>query len=195
MAGGKKGWSLEDITRVARERRDDVAEFVFNRLVPRVRQRDIDALHAKLRRPLTDLQESLDRYSREYPLLRSLGAKNVVWIVLQAADTLHLAASLFNHEAVSPASKAKLACALAYFISPIDLLPEGIIGPIGYADDVLVVAWVIDSILNGQNEEEKRLVHHLWKGGDADLDRLRGLVKHFDVVRALRDFSRVTRKK
>ena len=64
-------------------------------------------------------------------------------------------------------------------------MPEAILGPIGYADDVLVVIWVIDSILNGQNDEEKDLIHSLWQGSPDDLARLRKLLKHFDVIKSL----------
>ena len=42
-------------------------------------------------------------------------------------------------------TKAWIIAALAYFISPIDAIPDPIPG-IGYLDDALVVAWVMHSI-------------------------------------------------
>jgi uncharacterized membrane protein YkvA (DUF1232 family) len=33
---------------------------------------------------------------------------------------------------------------IAYIISPLDLLPEGIIGPAGYAEDIALAAYVIN---------------------------------------------------
>lgn len=33
--------------------------------------------------------------------------------------------------------------ALLYIISPIDLLPEGLIGPGGYADDAMLLAYLL----------------------------------------------------
>jgi len=34
------------------------------------------------------------------------------------------------------AHKAQLAAAIAYFVSPFDLIPEGLIGPGGFLDDI-----------------------------------------------------------
>lgn len=182
----QKKTPFEELALMAKQRADEVFELVFDKLAPQFDQKDIDRLYSTLRVPLQDVQKDFERFVDKYPLLKKLGADKVGWIVMQGADTLHLAASLFNDRQVSSKSKAKLACAIAYFISPIDIIPEGLLGPIGYVDDVLLVVWVIDSILNGQNEQEKELVQRLWQGTPEDLETLRGLLKHFDVVKALR---------
>jgi len=179
---------LEELAGLFKARASEVLEAVFGKVAPHFDQKDIDRLYHKLREPLEDGQKGVEKLVEKYPLLKNLGADKASWIVFQGADTLHLAASLFNHPKVSPASKTKLAVALAYFISPIDLLPEGLIGPIGFADDILLVVWVIDSILNGQNEEEKELVQKLWQGKREDLQTLRSLLKHLDVLKAVRAF-------
>ncbi|MFC1550906.1 YkvA family protein, partial [Candidatus Neomarinimicrobiota bacterium] len=61
--------------------------------------------------------------------------------------------------------KAKLAAAIAYFVSPIDLIPEAIIGPIGYVDDIALAAYVLRSIINDTNPE---VVQKHW-AGDTDV--------------------------
>lgn len=179
---------LEELAQLAKTRISELFGLFFDKFVPEFDQKDIDKLYHKLREPLQNVQDDVTRFSEKHPMLKTLGSERVGWILLQAADTLHLAASLFNHREVSSTSKAKLACSIAYFISPIDLLPEGILGPIGYVDDVLLVIWVIDSILNGQNETEKALIRDLWQGKTEDLEELRGLLKHLDVLKALRMF-------
>ncbi len=184
----KKSSPIEEFAQMAKARIDELLALFFEKFVPEFDQKDIDKLYKKLREPLQSVQDDVTRFSEKYPMLKTLGSERVGWIVLQAADTLHLAASLFNHHEVSSSSKAKLACSIAYFISPIDILPEGILGPIGYVDDVLLVIWVIDSILNGQNEAEKALIRELWQGKEADLEELRGLLKHLDVLKSLRHF-------
>ncbi len=49
-----------------------------------------------------------------------------------APDLLHLLCKLTIDEDVPVKERAKLAAAIAYFISPIDLVPEAIVGIIGY---------------------------------------------------------------
>lgn len=159
-------------------------------VLPKVSQPEIDALHAKVSQPVHDAQAQWHRLSSVYPLLASLKLEEALWILQQAGNVLHLTASLFHHSEVSHASKGKLGMALVYFISPIDVLPEGLIGPIGYVDDVMVATWVIDSILHGQNEREKALINTLWRGTAEDLEKLRRLTRIFDVMKVVRAIGR-----
>ena len=41
--------------------------------------------------------------------------------------------------------KGELGIAIAYFIAPIDFIPEGIIGPAGYVDDIAFTCYVLNS--------------------------------------------------
>jgi len=67
--------------------------------------------------------------------------------ILLAPDLFHLLAKLAMDKNVPSGEKAKIAGALAYFVSPIDLLPEALLGPIGYLDDVALAAYVINSVM------------------------------------------------
>ncbi len=67
--------------------------------------------------------------------------------LLLAPDLFHLLAKLALDKEVPSAEKAKIAGALAYFISPIDLIPEAFFGPLGYLDDVALAAYVINSVM------------------------------------------------
>ena len=57
---------------------------------------------------------------------------------------------------ISWQTKAQIIFALAYFISPLDLIPDAIIG-IGYLDDALVVAWVCHN-LKDEIQDYKRFL-------------------------------------
>jgi len=59
--------------------------------------------------------------------------------ILLAPDIFHLICKLSVDKNVPASKKIKLVGAIAYFISPIDLMPEGLIGPIGYLDDVAFI--------------------------------------------------------
>ena len=62
-------------------------------------------------------------------------------------------ASLSSTKAKTVTGKQKVGAAIAYFISPVDLIPEGLVGPAGYIDDVALAAYVLNSILNSVGPE------------------------------------------
>ena len=74
---------------------------------------------------------------------------------------MHLLCKLALDPDVSAKSKVKLAGAIAYFISPLDLLPEALLGPVGYVDDVALAAYVLNEIVNESGDE---LVRRHWAG-------------------------------
>lgn len=85
--------------------------------------------------------------------------------LLAAPDLFHLLCKLAIDKEVPVSEKAKLAGAIAYFVSPIDLIPEAITGPVGYIDDVATAAYVLNSIINKTNPE---VVRRHW-AGDKDI--------------------------
>jgi uncharacterized membrane protein YkvA (DUF1232 family) len=87
--------------------------------------------------------------------------------ILFAPDLFHLLCKLMTDDDVSPKDKAKVAAAIAYFISPFELVPEAVVGPIGYIDDIALAAYVLDGIIN--NAGATVLRRH-WAGEDDVLD-------------------------
>ena len=75
--------------------------------------------------------------------------------------------------------KAMLAGAIAYFISPIDVIPEGIIGPAGYVDDIALAAFVLNSIITNCDEE---IVLKHWAGEENLLDLIKRILKVADEM-------------
>jgi uncharacterized membrane protein YkvA (DUF1232 family) len=66
---------------------------------------------------------------------------------------------------IPTAEKATLGAALAYFLSPLDVLPEALLGPAGYVDDVALAAFVLSRLINAGHGA---VAKELW-AGDADL--------------------------
>ncbi|MCF7827002.1 MAG: DUF1232 domain-containing protein [Candidatus Marinimicrobia bacterium] len=95
--------------------------------------------------------------------VQSKTGKDSQWseYVLLAPDLFHLLAKLAMDKEVPSSEKAKIAGALAYFISPIDLLPELLFGPLGYLDDVALAAYVINSVMKNC---DPALVTRHWAG-------------------------------
>lgn len=129
---------------------------------------------------------NVDRYRERYALLRALPVKTILKLLRAGPAVLHLLISLLNHEDVSSRTKRMVAAAVGYFIFPLDLLPEAVIGPLGYVDDIMVGLVLVDHLLNGENEEEREIITTIWQGTSGELDALRAILKGVDVIRYLR---------
>jgi uncharacterized membrane protein YkvA (DUF1232 family) len=66
------------------------------------------------------------------------------------------------------ATKIALAAAVVYLASPVDLVPD-FIPLLGYVDDLLLAAVVVDGILS---YVDRAIVLRYWPGSPASLDRL-----------------------
>jgi uncharacterized membrane protein YkvA (DUF1232 family) len=82
--------------------------------------------------------------------------------ILLAPDLVHLLVRMTLDDRVDTMAKAKLGAALAYFISPIDLIPEALLGPLGYTDDVAVACVALNAVLNDDGHREIAREH--WQG-------------------------------
>ena len=105
--------------------------------------------------------------------------KNHQWskYLLAAPDLFHLLWKLSTDPDVPAKDKAKLAGAIAYFISPIDLIPEAVVGPIGYLDDIALAAYVLNGIINHTDPE---VVRRHWAGEGEVLDLVRQILAAAD---------------
>ncbi len=98
-------------------------------------------------------------------------------LVLLAPDLLHLLVKLGADRRVSPIQRAKLAATVAYFVAPIGLVPEALVGPIGYVDDVALAAYVLNGMLNS---DQAHLVHEHWAGDGDILNIVQGVLEVAD---------------
>lgn len=96
-----------------------------------------------------------------------------------APDLFHLLWKLSLDKDIPAMEKAKLAGAIAYFVSPVDLLPEMIVGPLGYVDDIALAAYVLNNLVNKTDAE---IVRKHWVG---DEDVLNVIQRILDVADAM----------
>ena len=75
-------------------------------------------------------------------------------------------ASLLADRQVPMAAKVALAAVAVYLVSPLDLIPD-FIPFLGYLDDALLVAVVVDGLLNYL---DRSLLLKYWPGGVGSLD-------------------------
>ncbi|HZF08685.1 MAG TPA: DUF1232 domain-containing protein [Thermoanaerobaculia bacterium] len=90
---------------------------------------------------------------------------DAVRMLLLVPDVFILLVRLTLDKTVPGSTRAMIGGALAYFILPFDLLPEAILGPVGYLDDLVLAAAVLSQAFGGELEPYAR--KH-WSG-DEDL--------------------------
>ncbi|WP_456600563.1 DUF1232 domain-containing protein [Blastococcus sp. SYSU DS0616] len=124
------------------------------------------------------------------PLLAVAGGFLLVWLVLLAAlwrtrpdgltvrdglrllpDVVRLVRRLAADRTLPAALRVRLWLLLAYLLSPVDLVPD-VVPVLGQADDVVVVAWALRSVVRRAGDDA--LVRH-WPGEPAGLQVVRRL--------------------
>lgn len=96
-----------------------------------------------------------------------------------APDLFHLLCKLAVDRDVMIADKAKLAGAIVYYLSPLDIIPEMLIGPLGFADDIAVAAYVLNQIINNSDPE---IVRKHWAGEGEVLDIIQRILASADQM-------------
>ena len=99
--------------------------------------------------------------------------------LLLVPDFFYLLLKLATDESVPSHEKAKLILAIAYFISPLDLLPEAFLGPLGYLDDLALSAYVLNGIINKVSPET---VQKYWVGDGEVLLLIKGILAKADEM-------------
>jgi uncharacterized membrane protein YkvA (DUF1232 family) len=92
--------------------------------------------------------------------------------VLMIPNLIKLVGGLLRDPRVPRRAKIGLGLAAAYVLSPIDLIPE-IIPVVGWADDVLILVFAIDSLIERAGPE---IVEEHWSGPGDLLDVIRDVV-------------------
>jgi len=83
-------------------------------------------------------------------------------------DVVRLVARLATDPVLPRAAKVALAAAVIYLMSPIDLIPD-FVPLVGYLDDALIAAVVLDGVLNFV---DRGVVLRYWPGSPASLEKL-----------------------
>jgi uncharacterized membrane protein YkvA (DUF1232 family) len=83
-------------------------------------------------------------------------------------DLVRLTARLVGDPLLPRAAKIALGAAMVYLASPVDLVPD-FIPLLGYLDDVMLAALLVDGILNWV---DRGLVLKYWPGTPDSLERL-----------------------
>jgi uncharacterized membrane protein YkvA (DUF1232 family) len=99
--------------------------------------------------------------------------------VLLAPDLLLLVGKLMVDPRVAAKHKAYLGAALAYVVSPIDLLSERTFGAAGYLDDIAVLVAALNQLIN---EVDPQIVLQHWSGNADLLAKVREILGQADQL-------------
>ena len=91
-------------------------------------------------------------------------------LLLLIPDGVVFLVRLLRDDRVPLAAKGIAFAAVGYILSPIDILPELLLGPLGLADDLLVLAVGISSLVNHVHPD---LVRYHWPGQEDALEAVR----------------------
>jgi len=94
-------------------------------------------------------------------------------VLLLAPDFFHLLVKLSLDKRVPGTAKLKLLGVIAYFITPLDFLPELILGAIGYLDDIALSAYILNKYIN---EIDAGIVREHWAGNQDVLSAIKNIL-------------------
>jgi len=94
-------------------------------------------------------------------------------------DVFMLLFRLANDKRVTGKNKVLLGTGLAYFIFPLDIMPEAILGPIGFLDDLVFGVYILSRMLNDTDEA---ILRQHWSGRGDLLDMIRRVLHSADTL-------------
>ena len=97
--------------------------------------------------------------------------------LLLAPDVFVLLWRLINDGRVSAKHKVMLGSGIAYYLFPLDIMPEGFLGPIGYLDDLVFGVYLLNKMLT---DTDVAILREHWSGRDDVLDTIRKVLNAAD---------------
>ncbi|HET8796829.1 MAG TPA: DUF1232 domain-containing protein, partial [Thermoanaerobaculia bacterium] len=84
---------------------------------------------------------------------------------------------LLNDSRVNAKHKVMLGSGLAYYLFPLDIIPEGFLGPIGYIDDLVFGVYLLNSLLV---DTDASILREHWSGTEDVLETIRKILAAAD---------------
>ena len=105
-------------------------------------------------------------------------------------DVFILLWRLVNDGRVSGKNKVLLGSGIAYYIFPIDLIPEAFVGPIGYLDDLVFAVYILNRILA---DTDATVLRDHWPGSEDVLSMITKVLGVADTLIGTEMVERIKR--
>jgi uncharacterized membrane protein YkvA (DUF1232 family) len=99
--------------------------------------------------------------------------------LLLVPDIFILLWRLLNDSRVNAKHKVMLGSGLAYYLFPLDLIPEGFLGPLGYVDDLVFGVYMLNALLF---DTDPQVLREHWAGDEDILDTIRKVITAADTL-------------
>ncbi|EON72222.1 YkvA family protein [Lysinibacillus sphaericus] len=94
-------------------------------------------------------------------------------------DVFHLLIKTLMDPAIDTKSRSLIGATIAYFIFPMDFMPEGVLGFGGFMDDLVLATFVVNTIINKLGPE---VIEKHWTGDNKLLDVLQKIAGTSDQI-------------
>ena len=121
--------------------------------------------------------DRLRRRIHSYLERRGRGVEKFGDLLLLAPDVFILLWRLANDGRVNGKNKVLLGSGIAYFVLPFDIIPEAIVGPIGYLDDLVFAVYILNKMLA---DTDLAILHEHWSGHQDLLDSIKKVLNAAD---------------
>lgn len=101
--------------------------------------------------------------------------------LLLVPDVFILLWRLANDARVSGKNKVLLGSGIAYFVFPFDIVPEAIVGPIGYLDDLVFGVYILNKMLA---DTDAAILQEHWSGHHDLLESIQKVLRSADSLLA-----------
>ncbi len=108
--------------------------------------------------------------------------------ILLAPDLFYLLYKLSTDSRVPGKYRLQLIGSIAYFIMPLDLIPETLVGPVGFIDDIVLACYVLNNLLNDVDGE---IIQGHWPGEEDILKQIKNVLDMADEWIGEKRFLRI----
>jgi uncharacterized membrane protein YkvA (DUF1232 family) len=116
---------------------------------------------------------------QQYLHNKGSAAEKSAEFLLLAPDVFILLWRLTTDGRVTGKNKMLLGSGIAYFILPFDFIPEAVVGPIGYLDDLVFAVYILNRVLR---DTDVAIVREHWPGNQDVLDVIQRVLNAADSL-------------
>jgi uncharacterized membrane protein YkvA (DUF1232 family) len=158
---------------------------------PMEQQSETDTDFEETMRESTELTGSIsrDRAQRFYDKVRNniraflekkgtVAGKSGEYLLL-VPDMFMLLWRLINDARVNSKNKVLLGSGLAYYLFPLDIMPEAFLGPMGYIDDLVFGVYLLNRMLKDTDPE---VLREHWSGSEDILTSIQNVLHAADKL-------------
>lgn len=145
-------------------------------------------MNAEHRRFYDQLRMKIEEFIKE----KMGDSQTEKWLpyLMLAPDLFVLLVRLIKDTRVEVQAKAILLAAVLYFMTPLDIISEAVIGPMGFIDDIVLTVFALKKIIG--DVEESILLEH-WNGKQNLLHVIQDVVGKADELVGSKRLDKITR--